>query len=79
MRMADKGYTKGWGFGRHVLGSNFFHYLRDPWNSMAEYFCDIDQIPADGSWQAGTHGPEDSLYLWGPAVPEDFPRNFEAE
>jgi len=73
------GYKNGWGFGRHVLGSNFFHYLRDPWNSLAEYFCDIDQIPGDGSWRPETHGPEDSLYLWGPAVPEDFPRNFEAE
>ena len=27
MRMADKGYTKGWGLGRHVLGSNYFHYV----------------------------------------------------
>jgi catechol 2,3-dioxygenase-like lactoylglutathione lyase family enzyme len=70
------GYKNGWGFGRHVLGSNFFHYLRDPWNSLAEYFCDIDQIPADGSWQAEDHPPEDSLYLWGP-LPGDFPLNFE--
>lgn len=70
------GYKNGWGFGRHVLGSNFFHYLRDPWNSLAEYFCDIDQIPADGSWQPGDHPPEDSLYLWGPQ-PGDFALNFE--
>src|SRR5688572_3626992 len=46
------GYRNGWGFGRHVIGSNFFHYLRDPWNSLAEYFCDIDRIPSDGSWRA---------------------------
>lgn len=70
------GYRNGWGFGRHVLGSNFFHYLRDPWNSLAEYFCDIDQIPADGSWQAEDHPAEDSLYLWGPE-PGDFGANFE--
>jgi len=72
------GYRDGWGFGRHVLGSNFFHYVRDPWMSMAEYFCDIDQIPADGSWRAGDHPPEDALYRWGPPVPEDFGRNYEA-
>ncbi len=76
-KVLGSGYSNGWGFGRHVLGSNFFHYLRDPWGSLAEYFCDIDQIPADGSWKAEDHGPEDSLYLWGPAVPEDFGANFE--
>jgi len=72
------GYRNGWGFGRHVLGSNFFHYVRDPWNSMAEYFCDIDQIPADGSWRAEDHDASDALYRWGAPVPEDFGRNFEA-
>ena len=75
----NAGYRNGWGFGRHVLGSNFFHYVRDPWMSMAEYFCDIDQIPPDGSWQAKEHLPEDALYLWGPPVPEDFTRNYEGE
>jgi hypothetical protein len=25
MSMADKGYQKGWGLGRHVLGSNALH------------------------------------------------------
>lgn len=75
-KILGAGYKNGWGFGRHVLGSNFFHYLRDPWNSMAEYFCDIDQIPGDGSWKAEEHPPEDSLYLWGPE-PGDFGANFE--
>ena len=72
------GYRNGWGFGRHVIGSNFFHYMRDPWNSLAEYFCDIDQIPADGSWQAQDYPGQDSLYIWGPFPPEDFGTNFEA-
>jgi catechol 2,3-dioxygenase-like lactoylglutathione lyase family enzyme len=75
----EAGYGDGWGFGRHVIGSNFFHYLRDPWMSMAEYFCDIDQIPADGSWRAQDHPAEDALYRWGPPLPADFGRNFEAE
>jgi hypothetical protein len=62
-----------------VLGSNFFHYLRDPWMSLAEYFCDIDQIPGDGSWHAEDHPAADALYRWGPPVPEDFDRNFEPD
>ncbi|MCW5774350.1 MAG: VOC family protein, partial [Rhodospirillaceae bacterium] len=77
-RLLDKGYRNGWGFGRHVIGSNFFHYVRDPWNSLAEYFCDIDFIPADAKWEAQNWPAEDSLYVWGPKTPEDFGFNFEA-
>ena len=72
-----KGYRNGWGFGRHMIGSNFFHYIRDPWNGLAEYFTDIDYIPAGQAWEAKDWAPEDSLYVWGPAVPEDFIANFE--
>jgi catechol 2,3-dioxygenase-like lactoylglutathione lyase family enzyme len=78
MRMHDKGYTKGWGLGRHVLGSNYFHYVRDPWGSFAEYACDIDYIPKDARWPAADHKPEDSFYLWGPDVPPEFTINYEA-
>lgn len=77
MRMLAVGYKDGWGLGRHVLGSNFFHYLRDPWNSLAEYFCDIDQIPADGTWQPEDHPAKDAFFRWGPPPPEDFGANFE--
>ncbi|MBT4425450.1 MAG: metapyrocatechase [Rhodospirillaceae bacterium] len=76
-QMIAKGYRDGWGFGRHVIGSNFFHYIRDPWNGLAEYFCDIDHIPADMDWEAKNWPLEDSLYVWGPDVPADFPINFE--
>jgi len=79
MLMADKGYTKGWGLGRHVLGSNFFHYIRDPWGSYSEYSADIDYIAKTQQWEAGDHDPEDSFYLWGPNVPEDFVINYEAQ
>jgi hypothetical protein len=74
----EAGYRNGWGLGRHVIGSNFFHYLRDPWMSLAEYFSDIDQIPADGSWTAQDFDPRDALFRWGPPVPDDFGQNFEA-
>ncbi len=78
MQMAAKGYGSGWGLGRHVLGSNYFHYIRDPWNSWCEYACDIDYIPADVDWQAGDHPGEDSFYVWGPEPPKDFAVNYEA-
>ncbi|MCX4162531.1 MULTISPECIES: VOC family protein [Paraburkholderia] len=76
-QMAAAGYTKGWGTGRHVLGSNYFHYVEDPWGSFCEYSADIDYISAGEQWDAGDFPPEDSLYLWGPAVPENFVRNSE--
>ncbi len=78
MQMADKGFAAGWGLGRHVLGSNYFHYIRDPWGSYAEYSSDIDYIPFDHDWKGGDHPPEDSFYVWGPNPPEDFAFNYEA-
>jgi catechol 2,3-dioxygenase-like lactoylglutathione lyase family enzyme len=78
MRMADKGFTKGWGLGRHVLGSNYFHYVRDPWGSFSEYSCDIDYIPKEDRWPSADHKPEDSFYLWGPEVPREFTINYES-
>ncbi len=79
MQMADKGFSAGWGLGRHVLGSNYFHYVRDPWGSYCEYSSDIDYIPVTCDWDAGDHPAEDSLYVWGPDVPKDFVMNYEAE
>jgi catechol 2,3-dioxygenase-like lactoylglutathione lyase family enzyme len=77
-QMADKGFTAGWGLGRHVLGSNYFHYVRDPWGSYCEYSCDIDYVSAEHEWQGESHGVENSLYLWGPEPPLDFTFNYEA-
>jgi catechol 2,3-dioxygenase-like lactoylglutathione lyase family enzyme len=78
MQMADRGFSKGWGLGRHVLGSNYFHYVRDPWGSHCEYSSDIDYIPASCDWDGGDHVPEDSFYVWGPEPPADFVQNYEA-
>jgi catechol 2,3-dioxygenase-like lactoylglutathione lyase family enzyme len=78
MHMLGKGHTRGWGLGRHVLGSNYFHYVRDPWGSYSEYSADIDYVPVDCDWPSGDHVPEDSLYAWGPNLPEDFVNNYEA-
>ncbi len=79
MQMADKGFHAGWGLGRHVLGSNYFHYVRDPWGSYAEYSADIDYIPADCDWQAEDNPPQDSFYVWGPTPPPDFAFNYEGK
>jgi catechol 2,3-dioxygenase-like lactoylglutathione lyase family enzyme len=77
-QMAAAGYRRGWGTGRHVLGSNYFHYVQDPWGSFCEYSADIDFVSAGHEWSAGDFAPEDSLYLWGPDVPEDFIRNTDS-
>lgn len=76
-QMRNAGYADGWGVGRHVLGSNYFFYVKDPWGSFAEYSADIDFISPDQKWNAGDYAPEDSFYLWGPAVPEWFVINTE--
>jgi catechol 2,3-dioxygenase-like lactoylglutathione lyase family enzyme len=76
-QLRKAGYTEGWGVGRHVLGSNYFYYARDPWGSFAEYSFDIDYIPSTTDWESGNYAPEDSFYLWGPAVPDWFTANTE--
>ena len=76
-QMAEAGYKRGWGLGRHVLGSNYFNYIRDPWGSYAEYSYDIDYVPVQMEWPTAYPKPENSLYLWGPDVPEDFVTNYE--
>jgi catechol 2,3-dioxygenase-like lactoylglutathione lyase family enzyme len=76
-QMRAQGYTHGWGVGRHVLGSKYFYYAQDPWGSWAEYSHGIDFVPADVEWHATDHAVEDSFYVWGPAVPDDFIVNQE--
>lgn len=77
-QMEAAGYGRGWGTGRHVLGSNYFFYVLDPWGSHCEYSFDIDYIPASLDWKFGEHAPEDALYLWGPNLPPDFMNNTDA-
>lgn len=77
-QMAAAGYKAGWGTGRHVLGSNYFHYVQDPWGSFSEYSADIDFVSSERPWISGDFPPEDSLYLWGPDVPDNFIVNTEA-
>lgn len=78
MQMQQAGYSRAWGPGRHVLGSNYFCYVQDPWGSWCEYSADMDYVSAGEQWPAADHAPEDSLYLWGPPPPADFIVNAEA-
>ena len=76
-QMVNKGYIPGWGPGRHFVGSNTFAYLRDPWNSMHEYFADMDYISADAGWEAKDWVEVGTRSIWGESEPLDFPKNFE--
>lgn len=66
-----------WGFGRHTIGSNFFHYIQDPWGSWFEYYSDMDYIDDYALWTPTNYELQDSLANWGPAVPKDFVHNYE--
>lgn len=66
-----------WGFGRHTIGSNFFHYIQDPWGSWFEYYSDMDHIDDYELWKPTNYAMEDSLANWGPEVPKDFVYNYE--
>ncbi len=68
-----------WGFGRHTVGSNYFHYIQDPWGSWFEYYSDMDHIDDYALWTPTNYGPEDSMANWGPALPPDFVHNYEVQ
>jgi len=78
VKLVGKGYRHAWGPGRHAIGSNYFHYFRDPWNGMAEYFHDIDFIPESFNWEPKDWTKKDGMFLWsadGPP-PSDFGKNY---
>ena len=77
--LVEKAGKGEWGFGRHTIGSNFFHYVQDPWGSWFEYYSDMDYIDDYELWVPSNYAMEDSLASWGPALPEDFVRNYEVE
>ena len=74
-RMRGQGHDAGWGLGRHTIGSNFFHYTRDPWGSWIEWFSDIDQV--DDCWVAQDW--DVPPHLWGAPPPPTFLNNLESQ
>ncbi|QIB66915.1 VOC family protein [Kineobactrum salinum] len=77
--LLEKSGRGDWGFGRHTIGSNYFHYIQDPWGSWFEYYTDMDYIDDYALWTPTNYGMEDSLANWGPPVPEDFVHNYEVD
>ena len=66
-----------WGFGRRTIGSNFFHYIQDPWGSWFEYYANMDQLDDHALWTPTNYAMEDSLASWAPPTPIDFVHNSE--
>jgi catechol 2,3-dioxygenase-like lactoylglutathione lyase family enzyme len=77
VRMRERGWEPFWGVGRHVIGSNFFYYIRDPWGSFAEYYFDLDYIPEEAAWEPRNWEAKDALFRWGPECPAAFGVNVE--
>jgi catechol 2,3-dioxygenase-like lactoylglutathione lyase family enzyme len=61
-----------WGLGRHLIGSNFFWYLKDPAGNFTEYYSDLDEIIDDQLWKPEALEGVRSLSSWGPPVPPSF-------
>jgi catechol 2,3-dioxygenase-like lactoylglutathione lyase family enzyme len=69
--LADRGYFRSWGIGRHIQGSQIFDYWRDPDGFLVEHFTDGDMF--DSSLQPGwAPFTASGLAQWGPPVSKDF-------
>ena len=69
--LAERGYRRAWGIGRHIQGSQIFDYWRDPERLMVEHFTDGDLFDStvDTGWSPMTSA---NLAQWGPPVTRDF-------
>ena len=80
-RILAAGYQDSWGVGRHIYGSNYFHYVRDPWMGLHEFYWDIDYIPENANWEIEVaEASHESLFQWATMPPpEDFLHNYEPQ
>ncbi|MFD3503614.1 VOC family protein [Streptomyces sp. NPDC058678] len=69
--LAERGYRRSWGIGRHIFGSQLFDYWRDPDRFMLEHFADGDLFSRDvePGWSPMSAS---GLAQWGPPVTRDF-------
>ncbi|WNO76894.1 VOC family protein [Streptomyces sp. AM8-1-1] len=69
--LAERGYKRSWGIGRHIQGSQIFDYWRDPDHFMLEHFADGDLFSCDlePGWAPMSAS---GLAQWGPPVTRDF-------
>ncbi len=78
--LAEKGHKSCYGLGRHVVGSNYFHYFRDPWGGLVEHYADMDSIDDDDAWEVKDWPLDGNISRWatdGPP-PDDFLDNTDA-
>lgn len=61
-----------WGLGRHLVGSNYFWYLKDPAGNFSEYYSDLDVISEDQLWKPEVWHGSSAYYAWGPDTPPSF-------
>lgn len=69
--LGAQGYSRSWGIGRHVQGSQIFDYWRDPDGYLFEHFADGDLFDntLDPGWAPFTAS---GLAQWGPPATRDF-------
>jgi Glyoxalase/Bleomycin resistance protein/Dioxygenase superfamily len=69
--LAERGYFRSWGIGRHIQGSQLFDYWRDPDGFLVEHFADGDMFDStlEPGWAPFTAS---GLAQWGPPVTRDF-------
>ncbi|MFD9981685.1 VOC family protein [Streptomyces massasporeus] len=69
--LAERGYRRSWGIGRHIQGSQLFDYWRDPDHFMLEHYADGDLFSCDlePGWAPMS---STGLAQWGPPVTRDF-------
>ncbi|OBH90690.1 VOC family protein [Mycobacterium sp. E2989] len=69
--LGARGYSRSWGIGRHIQGSQIFDYWRDPEGYLFEHFADGDLFDAtlDPGWAPFTAS---GLAQWGPPATRDF-------
>ncbi|MPR00024.1 2,3-dihydroxybiphenyl 1,2-dioxygenase [Modestobacter sp. I12A-02628] len=69
--LLEEGYTRSWGIGRHIQGSQIFDYWRDPDGFLVEHFSDGDHFDntLEPGWAPMTAS---GLAQWGPPASKDF-------
>ncbi|WP_099022019.1 VOC family protein [Mycolicibacterium palauense] len=69
--LAERGYFRSWGIGRHIQGSQLFDYWRDPDGFLVEHFTDGDLFDdtLEPGWAPFTAS---GLAQWGPPATRDF-------
>ena len=69
--LAERGYRRSWGIGRHIQGSQIFDYWRDPDGIMVEHYTDGDVFDCtlEPGWAPFAAS---GLAQWGPAPTADF-------